>query len=72
MINSDTEKNYARCFSTPSGIAVLSHLHQITINRILGPNCSDTELRWQEAQRSLVRHIDTLISRGRGDRNDNP
>lgn len=67
----DIEKNYTRCFSSPSGVAVLQHLRQITIDRVLGVNCSDFELRWLEAQRSLVRYIETLVHRGRGQHNDN-
>lgn len=62
----DVELNYARCFSTESGRAVLSHLRQITIERTMGPNVTDNELRWFESQRALVRQIETLVSRGRG------
>ena len=63
----ETDKNYARCFGTPSGVAVLAHLRQITIERAVGPNVSDGELRWFAAQSALVRHIETLVARGRGD-----
>ena len=63
----NTEQNYARCFGTPSGQVVLEHLRKITIARTLGPNASDNELRWAESQRAFVRHIETMISRGRGD-----
>lgn len=62
-----TEKNYTRCFSTAAGQAVLSHLRQITIGRVMGPNVSNDELRWLEAQRALVRHIETFIARGSGE-----
>ena len=58
--------NYARCFSTPSGRAVLAHLHHMTTERTLGINATDNELRWYEAQRALVRQIDALIARGQG------
>jgi hypothetical protein len=62
----DIEKNYARCFNSPSGKSVLAHLRQMTIERTFGPNSSDSELRWLEAQRALVRHIESLVSRGAG------
>ncbi len=63
----NTEQNYARCFGTPSGRVVLEHLRKITVARTLGPNASDNELRWAESQRALVRQIEALIARGRGD-----
>lgn len=63
-----TEINYARCFSTPSGAYVLEHLRSITIGRTLGPNASDNDLRWTESQRALVRQIESLVARGRGDK----
>ena len=62
----DTEKHYTRCFCTPSGASVLAHLRSISIERTLGPNATDSELRWVEAQRSLVRQIEALVARGRG------
>lgn len=58
--------NYARCFGTPAGRAVLSHLRSITIERTMGPNASDHELRWAESQRALVRNIESQVARGRG------
>ena len=63
-----TEQNYARCFGAPAGRVVLEHLRKITIARTLGPNASDNELRWAESQRALVRQIEALIARGRGDK----
>ncbi len=57
---------FARCFGTPSGEQVLSHLRKITIDRTLGPNASDNDLRWLESQRSFVHQIENLISQGRG------
>lgn len=65
---SEIEKKYANCFGTSSGAAVLSHLRKITIDRTFGPNSTDNELRWAESQRSLFRYIETMISRGRGDK----
>lgn len=64
----NTEQNYARCFGTPAGQTVLEHLRKITVARTLGPNASDNELRWAESQRALVRQIEALIARGRGDK----
>lgn len=64
----DIEQNFARCFGTPSGGQVLDYLRKITISRTLGPNATDNELRWLESQRALVRQIESLISRGRGDK----
>lgn len=66
----DIAQNYTRCFSSPSGAAVLSHLRQITIERPLGPTVSDAQLRWVEAQRALVHQIESLILQGQGVRND--
>ena len=63
----DISINYARCFGTPSGCAVLDHLRKITIERTLGPNASDNELRWAESQRALVRQIEAIVARGRGE-----
>ncbi len=61
----EVEQNYARTFSTAAGAAVLAHLRRITIERVLGPNASDSELRGLEAQRALVHQIETLIQRGK-------
>ena len=59
----DLEKQYARTFQTPAGRAVLRHLRQITIERTLGPNATDNELRWAEANRAFVRQIENMIAR---------
>lgn len=61
----EIEQNYARTFSTASGVAVLQHLRRMTIERVLGPNASDAELRGLESQRALVHMIENMISRGR-------
>nr|DAH68719.1 MAG TPA: hypothetical protein [Caudoviricetes sp.] len=61
----ETEQNYARAFSTAAGVAVLQHLRKMTIERVLGPNASDAELRSLESQRALVHLIENMISRGR-------
>lgn len=61
----ETERMFARTFLSASGSAVLSHLRKITIERVLGPNATDSELRGLEAQRALVHQIETLIERGK-------
>lgn len=53
-------KDYARTFSTPSGRAVLAHLRKITIERVLGPNATESQLRSLESQRALVHQIENL------------
>ncbi len=64
----DIELAYTKIFSGVLGQRVLAHLRQITIERALGPNATDSELRSLEAQRLLVHQIETLVSRGRGDK----
>ena len=61
---SEIEKNYARTFNSTSGKQVLTHLRTMTIERVLGPNVSDNELRWVAAQSALVHYIENLIKRG--------
>ena len=60
----DIEKYYARIFNTPDGKQVLNHLRNITIERILGQNASNDELRWWCAQTSLVHQIENMVKRG--------
>ena len=60
----DIEKHYARIFNTPSGKQVLNHLRNITIERIIGQNISNEDLRWWAAQNALVHQIENLIQRG--------
>ena len=61
----ETEQNSTRAFSTAAGVAVLAHLRRITIERVLGPNATDAELRGLEAQRALVHQIEAMIERGK-------
>jgi hypothetical protein len=61
---SDIEKQYARVFSGVSGKQVLSHMRSLTIERILGPNVTNDDLRWWAAQSAFVHQIETLINRG--------
>ncbi|MDR0967682.1 MAG: hypothetical protein LBL75_02520 [Rickettsiales bacterium] len=60
----ETEKNYARCFGTSAGAVVLEHLREITIERFLGADASDAQLRGLEANRALVHQIENMIKRG--------
>lgn len=61
----ELEQNYTRTFATSAGAAVLAHLRRITIERVLGPNATDAELRGLEAQRTLVHMIESMIERGK-------
>lgn len=61
---SEIEKQYACAFSTSAGKQVLDHLRSITIERILGQNVSNEDLRWYAAQSSLVHQIENFIKRG--------
>ena len=61
----DIELAYAKTFAGPSGAIVISHLRRITIERVLGPNATDAELRSLEGARALVHQIENLILRGR-------
>ena len=57
----EIEKQYARTFASASGKQVLAHLRSLTIERILGQNVKDEELRWWAAQNALVHQIENLI-----------
>ncbi len=61
----ETEQNFARTFSTTAGAAVLQYLRKITIERVLGPDASDAQLRGLEAQRALVHQIENMTERGK-------
>ncbi len=61
----DIEKQYARTFATPSGKQVLIHLRSLTVERIVGPNISNEDLRWWAAQNALVHQIENLINKGK-------
>ena len=59
------EKAFARVFATDDGQAVLSHLQSMTFQRALGPEASDTQLRYLEGQRAMIATIMRLIRSGR-------
>ncbi len=60
----EIEKQYARTFTCNSGKQVWAHLRGLTIERVIGPNVSDNELRWWAAQNALVHQIEKFIKRG--------
>ena len=61
---SEIEKEYARVFSSASGKQVLAHLRSVTLERILGQNVTNEELRWWAAQCALFHQIENFIKRG--------
>lgn len=63
----DIEKIYAQTFNTGNGQRVLEHLRRMTIERVLGPDATDAELRALEGQRMLVHIIEQMIKRGTQD-----
>lgn len=62
----DIAQSYARTFCTQSGAVVLEHLRKITIERVLGANATDAQLRALESQRALVHQIENLVAQGQG------
>ena len=56
----DIEKHFVRTFNTPSGRIVLEHLRKITIERVMGANVTDDELRWNAAQSALVHQLERM------------
>ena len=63
---SDIELAYAKTFAGNMGQRVLVHMRKITIERVLGPNATESELRSLESQRFFVHQIENLIQRGQG------
>lgn len=53
---------YRKLGTTSEGQIVLAHLRQITIERELGADVSDSALRELEAQRRFVREIERKVS----------
>ena len=56
---------FARCFQGGDGARALAHLRGLTLDRALGPQASDAQLRHLEGQRALVSTILALVARGR-------
>jgi len=63
--NKDIEKSYARAFAGADGKRVIAHLRGMTIERYLGPDATDAQLRALEGQRALVHQIEKQIERGK-------
>ncbi len=59
---------FARLFQRPEAGVVLDWLKQRTIERVLLPDATDSELRFLEGQRALVHHILNLIRQGQQER----
>jgi hypothetical protein len=64
-VATETARLFARVFGTDDGQAVLEHLRELTIERVMGADASDAALRQLEGQRQLVKLMETLIKRGR-------
>ncbi len=60
-------KAAARVFALQNEDAqtVLTHLRAMTVERTLGAEATDAQLRDLEGARRLVKHIETLIASGR-------
>ena len=64
-MNDEILVRFAKCFSTTDGKKVLDYLMKMTIDRYLGPDATNEELRHLEGQRQLVFHILSLIKKGK-------
>lgn len=62
----DLARSFARCFKGGDGAIVLRHLRQTILDRRLGPDATDAELRFLEGQRCIAAHILSMVDRGRG------
>lgn len=58
-------RTFARCFAGNDGQRVIEHLTNAILNRRLGPQASDSELRQLEGQRCTVAYIVAMVERGR-------
>ena len=65
QVDADLARAFVRCFREPDGERVLAHLRAVTLERALGPQTPDGQLRHLEGQRQLVAYIQSLIERGR-------
>ena len=55
---------FARLFARPEAKTVLQYLKGLTQERALGPDATDSELRFLEGQRALFAKILSLIQQG--------
>ena len=60
MTEQEIRPTFAKCFSSREGRIVLSFLQRITLERYLGPECSNEQLRHLEGQRHIVSYIKSL------------
>lgn len=60
MSEEEIRTAFARCFITREGKIVLSFLRRQTLERCLGPDVDDRQLRDLEGQRRLVRQIEKM------------
>ena len=60
MSDKEIKQAFNKCFITREGEIVLSFLRRITLERYLGPESSNDELRHLEGQRHLVNYIISL------------
>jgi len=54
----------ARCLSGPEGTRLMTHLRQLTRERLLSADCPNRVLRHLEGQRFVVTYLESLIQRG--------
>lgn len=55
---------FARLFARPEAETVLRYLKQLTLERALGPDATDSELRFLEGQRALFKQMLSLMKQG--------
>ncbi len=60
MEEREIRQTFAKCFSNREGRIVLSFLQRITLERYLGPECPNEQLRHLEGQRHIVSYIKSL------------
>ncbi len=61
----DAARAAVRCLTGAAGETLIRYLRAITLDRALGPDASDAQLRHLEGQRQLVRHLLALVERGK-------
>lgn len=59
----DAQKALSKILAMREGKIFFSHLKNKTINRVLGANSSNDELRYLEGQRQLVSYISSMIEK---------
>ena len=60
MSEEEIKKAFVRCFMSKEGKIVLSFLRRQTIERCMGPDIEERQLRDLEGQRRLVKQIERL------------